>query len=1097
MISESHSGSSWSSKSRGEEVVPLMAGPAEKNSKIKEIMENIVNVLKEKIDWLVTTYKEDPKKIIIGAILIISGVLLLNLLLNLSLLLIKRVRNKKIEKNGVLLEILPKKTSKASQTELLLKGIHSTLLNTKTRALLHGHPYLSYEIVAENGKIKFYMWVPKDYKKFLMERFYSTYPECAIRVCDDHFSDRYWTTVGDYVNYVITALKKRKFRSKSTKKKPLKVIFKKVKNIFSRIKVFMKLIKDFKSLRSRIKSVNYIKLLKKLNPFRAVIKIIGFIYRLNKLVGRVLIRMYISGKKFISGLPIRRKMRSTEVELVFHHVFSLNKNIDSEDLLNSIIPCMRDMEYHEKTVLQVICKPLNSSWQMEGREILDQYEIQGKRPRRNSKRSRSIFSKLRKELDEQIEREKAALGIKTQKVSKRKTRSDRKEINVATDKIQESGFETSIRVACIGKHRKGNTSRMKSLSGTFNELDKENRFVRRRIYAKKWYYNRMRKRRIYLNDRRNILVPSELSQFFLRIPGENLIRNYQEIESLTIKEFAPPMNVETVKLLIGMNTYRGVDTYIGMKIKDLVRHMIVQGTTGSGKSEWVKTILKDIMDAGYGFALLEPHGPLAQEVMEIVPEHRRKDVIVFDIFGDYPTPFNFCKIHPRKGIRREQIVEKTTKEIIEVFKVLFSDAWSTKNAYFLENAIKTVIELKDGNIVDIRKLFYDKDFREYAIKNISDPQLKHFWRSAFKTDRNGKLASQSTIDSVDYKLGAFLNSKAMLRLVGQDDCIDFKEIMDNNKILIFKFNKEYMSEDQLRFIGGIAIKLMVVQAYQRDKSKWNNPFVIVPDEAQNYLDASIKTGFFELRKYGVPFIILHQVLEQLDKVKGLKEAIYGNAGTKLTFTTGELDAPFFEKLYGPQVDQDDLTNLPSRYGYCKMLVDGKISDTFNIYSLDRPEVSKEEGKKSIKEIEAYNREGKKHYKEIDKMLRERIYKDEGHEKDDFYEECAAAEEERPQQISPEEPEYPQDVNITDKGELDQVDIDNPFIFDFEYEEDPQNYDGYEVEDPDQVFEDWDNTEELTHMSSTDDNQDDKSIDDQEDDREEDQEDLWAKYKSKK
>ncbi|WP_034429679.1 hypothetical protein, partial [Caldisalinibacter kiritimatiensis] len=84
------------------------------------------------------------------------------------------------------------------------------------------------------------------------------------------------------------------------------------------------------------------------------------------------------------------------------------------------------------------------------------------------------------------------------------------------------------------------------------------------------------------------------------------------------------------------------------------------------------------------------------------------------------------------------------------------------------------------------------------------------------------------------------------------------------------------------------------------------------------------------------------------------------------------DAKFFAEEYGPRVDERDLTSLPSRYGYCKILVDVEESKTFNIYSLDRPEVTKEKGKETVFKIKKLNRDKRMHYKEIDKMLEEKI-----------------------------------------------------------------------------------------------------------------------------
>lgn len=840
--------------------------------------------------WFETEYDLfilDPKEGFKQLILKVGAVVVIVLFFRMLGLISEYIKNINIEKNGVLLEILVKKTTTAKKTEALIKNIHSTLLNTKLREFIHGRPYMSFEIAAEKDKITFYVWLPKDFKDVIIERIYASYSECAIRVVDDYLEKRVWAEPIDYVKWLIERLHKKK-----------------------------------------------------------------------------------------SKLPSNhRSVFGTEMELAYHHVLNLNKQIEGEDIISSIVSSMKNLEWHEKVVMQVLLRPVDSSWQYRGRKVLEEYVKNGKRPNKRGSTKSGFKENFSRELGEVLESEMAELNLgKKSSSSNKRTPLDRNEITGATDKILDAGFETIIRLATIGNYRKKSKTRLKILGSAFNELDRLNKLSRNMIYAKKIFYRKLKKRRVYLKDKMNILTPGELSKFFLRLPGEELIDEYQEIQALIVKEFAPPRNVETKRLLIGRNTYRGIDITIGIKYKDITRHIIVQGKTGTGKSEWAKGLMGQAMQEGLGMALFEPHGKLATEVMQMVPENRRKDVILFDLFDDHPPAFNFCKVKEVKGRRQEELVEKTAKEIIEINRRLFSVAWSDKNAYYLENAIKTVIELKGGNYVDIRRLFSDKDFREHAVNNIKDPQLKHFWREEFKLDKKGNIpiGTQSTVNSVDYKLGSFLNSKSLLRAVGQDDCIDFKDILDNNKILIFRFNKERMSEDQIKFIGGIAIKLLMVEAFRRDKSQWDNPFLVFMDEAQNFVDSNIKTMLYEIRKYGLSLIMMHQVLEQMGEVKGLVDAIYGNVGTILSFTAGEPDAPFFENIFKPRIDQRDITRLPSRYGYCKLMVDGHTSETFNLYSLDNPEIERTEAIKCYKEIVGYNREGKPDYKEIDKKISERI-----------------------------------------------------------------------------------------------------------------------------
>jgi Cdc6-like AAA superfamily ATPase len=887
---------------------------------MSEMAEKVIQIMQQ-MGGFTTTYfesfAEDPKAGFMKIMLWTLGLLLVVVLVRTMNLVTEFFKNRQLEKKGVLLEILVKRTTSAKNTEALIRNLHSTLLNTNMRALFHGRPYLSFEIVAEKDKITFYTWGPRDYRDMLTERIYATYPECAIREVNDYLPKRLWTVPIDYVRY-------------------------------------------FKQLLT---------------------------------------------KQNAKWPKYHESVYGTEMELGFHHVLPLNKNLDREDIISSIVSTMKNLEWHEKLVLQVLARPVDGSWQRDGQKVLKAYVADGIRPNKKGGKP-GVFDGIGDDLRKMFESELSEFNLSTESAARgsRKTPYERKEITGATEKILDAGFETVIRLAAIGNFRKSAKTRLKALGSAFNELNKENKLARNMVYAKQLFYRRLKNRRVYLVDKKNIFTPGELSKFFLRLPDETLIDQYPEIQALVIKEFAPPRGIESDKIKIGLNQFRGSETTIGIKYKDMKRHIIVQGKTGTGKSEWAKGLMKNVMDLGLGFALFEPHGKLADETLRLVPAHRRKDVIVFDLFGDYPTPFNFCRIKEIKGRRTEEIVEKTAKEIIDINRRLFSEAWSGKNAYYLENAIKTVIELKGGNYVDIRRLFTDAKFRKYAIENIKDPQLIHFWKSEFAVDKKGNLSpgTQSTVNSVDYKLGSFLNSKSLLRCVGQDDCIDFKEILDQNKILIFRFDKERMSEDQLAFIGGIASKMLIVEAFRRDKAQWDNPYLLIMDEFQNFLTPSIETILDELRKYGVCLVAMHQRLKQLDKIDGLKNAIYNNVGTKITFTAGDEDAKELSRYFEPRVDDKDLMRLPSRYGYVKLLVDGQTSETFNLYTLDSPRVSEEEAAETLKEIQAVNREGKLYYKDIDKMIASRLVGDIEEVTEDHFEVVEQDDDDQawPQEIDP-------------------------------------------------------------------------------------------------
>lgn len=810
--------------------------------------------------------------------------------------------DKQLVKTGVLLKILPKESTDIKETEKLIKNLHKMLLNTKFRKLQYGRPYMSFEIAGKQGKMNFYMWVPKDMKDRIVDRMYAAYPEIALEVME----------------------------------------------------------KDY--------------------------------------------------------IPVDKDPTYTaELKLGFHHTQKLKSKLD-QDILASILSSIKDLDRSEFAAVQILIRPLDNKWQIKGREAISDFDKNGVRGAKTGSNIKDAVLGAVGGLARDVDEELAYQGLRTNlsgtmgrstNSANRKSKFDRKEITVAAEKLMEPGFETVIRIVAKGKFKKGNTARVKAMSAAFSELDDNNRFKNDYVFSHSHVFDNFQNRKNYLYGKENILVPSELASFFLRLPGTNLLDKFSEIEKIAVKQFAPPKgSISTGKgIIFAKNTYRGKENIIEIKDKDLMRHIVVQGKTGSGKSEWFKTVFRqhisnirddngNIIRKGRGAMVLEPHGKLADELIEIIPEDRRKDVIFFDLLSDYPLPLNFCKVPDRdtEDMTHDQLAQKTVDEALEIFQRAFSDVWSEKNGFFIKNAIKTIMETGD-TMLELPRLFNDKEFRKKIIPQIKDPKVKQFWTSKFKENAQGKIDSstESTVGSVEYKLEKFLDSKEMMRSLGQNDCIDFKEILDNDKIIIFRLAKKILSKDRVSFIGGIAVKLLIVAAFARDRSKWDTPFLVGIDEAQNFINESIKDILYELRKYGIGLILMHQEMNQMKEVKGLDSAIYNNVGTSITFQVGDMDAPFFESKYGPRVDQDDLKDLPSRYGYCKLLVDGTTSDTFNIYSMDSPKVDPREGKKSKHEILEYNKEGRMHVDEIDKIMRERFNYDE-YEEQNFAVELDTAEE---------------------------------------------------------------------------------------------------------
>jgi DNA helicase HerA-like ATPase len=106
------------------------------------------------------------------------------------------------------------------------------------------------------------------------------------------------------------------------------------------------------------------------------------------------------------------------------------------------------------------------------------------------------------------------------------------------------------------------------------------------------------------------------------------------------------------------------------------------------------------------------------------------------------------------------------------------------------------------------------------------------------------------------------------------------------------------------------------------------PFYLYIDEFQNITTNSISVILSEARKYRLSLNVAHQFIAQLDQ--GIRDAVFGNVGSIITFRIASEDAGFLEKQFSPVFTAKDLINIDNLNACVKLLIKGKPSKPFNI-----------------------------------------------------------------------------------------------------------------------------------------------------------------------
>ena len=276
-----------------------------------------------------------------------------------------------------------------------------------------------------------------------------------------------------------------------------------------------------------------------------------------------------------------------------------------------------------------------------------------------------------------------------------------------------------------------------------------------------------------------------------------------------------------------------------------------------------------------------------------------------------------------------------------VFKKIWVDAWSARMEYILNNTILALLESPDSTLLGINRMLADKAYRNQVVEKVSDPVVKAFWTQEFAkyTDR---LASEATA-SIQNKVGQFVSSAVIRNMVGQPQSnLNMRKIMDEQKILLVNISKGRIGEDASRLLGALLITKLQLAAMSRVNipEHERKDFTLVVDEFQNFATASFANILSEARKYRLSLIIAHQYVAQMDEI--VRDAVFGNVGTIVTFRVGAEDAELLEKELAPEFTAIDVVNLAKYNIYLKLMIDGVASRAFSAGTMPpiaKPEIS--------------------------------------------------------------------------------------------------------------------------------------------------------------
>jgi len=497
------------------------------------------------------------------------------------------------------------------------------------------------------------------------------------------------------------------------------------------------------------------------------------------------------------------------------------------------------------------------------------------------------------------------------------------------NKIDQHLFEITIRLLVVSPNPNTIEERLSALVASFQPFATNYQGLRVRrpnpiTSNAKGALPRFRARELprHLLSQPMIVSGSELADLYHFPEPENLTEGAVQSLSRTLPATLSQKRGDNFDVIVGHNIHQEQQTNIGLPAETRLKHTYLIGSTGTGKTTLLESLIYQDMMNGKGLAMLDPHGDMFKKLLAIIPKHREKDVVVFDPSDrEFPPGLNI--LSPGIQFRNKEDAHSWIKSsVISVFSKLTDKAfWGPRMEHILECATLTALQLPNPSLYTLQKLLTDKRFMREAVGKIQDPILKEFWQKEMLPLGDAQLAT--TVAPLTHRVGKFIvDPMARNILLQPKTTIRLSEIMNEGKILLVNLAKGHLGEDKSAFFGTLLTSLVELAAYQRthiDEDK-RRDFYLYIDEFQNFATPSFADITSEGRKFRIALTVSHQNIAQIEDQNQLK-IMAGNAHTFISLRASPNDEAFILPFMEPAVEKGNIVNLSPHHFFMKTVID--------------------------------------------------------------------------------------------------------------------------------------------------------------------------------
>ena len=606
--------------------------------------------------------------------------------------------------------------------------------------------------------------------------------------------------------------------------------------------------------------------------------------------------------------------------------FKTYKNLERDPLAEIINSFNKIDERGEGAAIQIVLSPVSGDWRKRGLEIAR--EMQKNKTFSKAKEETSAAGMIMKAVKTGQKSKESQSAPSPQTAI---TPIQQEQIKALEEKASKVGFYANIRLIASSATKVQADEILRGLEGAFAQFNHPNfnSFKINRVSGnalRKLIYNFSFR---FFDSRQKMILNSEELTSIFHLPVTPL--GAPQLKSVKAKQASAPMNLPKEGLILGKNIFRGQESDIRIQLDDRRRHLYFIGQTGTGKSSALGSLIAQDILSGQGVGVIDPHGDLVEKILGLVSPNRAEDVVLIDPSDmERPVGLNMLEYDLRYPEQKTFIVN----ELINIFDKLY-DLKTTGGPIFEQYTRNALLLLMDdpaepATLMEVPNVLADKAFRARLLQKCKNPVVKDFWEKEAEK-AGGEAALQNIVPYITSKFNVFIANDYMRPIIGQvKSTINYREVIDNKKILLVNLSKGRLGDINSNLLGMINIGKLLMAAFSRIDvpEEQRQDFFLYIDEFQNFATESIATILSEARKYRLNLTIAHQFIGQLtDKIK---DAVFGNIGSMIAMRVGAEDAEFLVKQFEPVFDKNDLINIDNFNGYVKLLINGATSLPFNV-----------------------------------------------------------------------------------------------------------------------------------------------------------------------